>query len=139
MAGFFFFPLLQTLFKYLCCTRVWYADHFSELSGNLCPFQGEQGRGCTSGLRGKTCVLKALSALSEVPHFHSILILNLCLSPVWRNRIFIFFSVLMALCSQVYQRLKTSIFVTCYQKFLLYNVWILNHLKIGFDSLEWIF
>lgn len=91
MAGFFFLQL-QTLFKYLCCTRVWNADHFSELSGNLCPFQGEQGRDCTSGLRGKMGVLKALSAVSEVPHFHSILILNLCLRPVWTNRIFFFLS-----------------------------------------------
>lgn len=84
----FFSPLLQTLFKYLCCTRVWYADHFSELSGNLCPFQGERERLHIWAEREDLCVLKALSAVSEVPHFNSILILNLCLSPVWRNSIF---------------------------------------------------
>jgi len=48
MVGFFFFFLLQTLFKYLCCTRVWYADHFSKLSGNLCSFPGQTSRGMLS-------------------------------------------------------------------------------------------
>lgn len=36
-------------------------------------------------------MLKALSAVSEVPHFHSGLIFNFCLSPVWRNNFFLFF------------------------------------------------
>lgn len=45
----------------------------------------------------------------------------------------------MASSSQVYQRLKMSIFVTSYQKFLPHNVWILNHLKTGLNSLGMIF
>lgn len=50
-----------------------------------------------------------------------------------------YFFQLMALSSQVCQRLKISIFVTGSQKFLPYNVWILNHLKMELDALEWIF
>lgn len=50
-----------------------------------------------------------------------------------------YFFQLMALSSQVCQRLKISIFVTGSQEFLPYNVWILNHLKMELDALEWIF
>lgn len=50
-----------------------------------------------------------------------------------------YFFQLMALSSQVCQRLKISIFVTGSQEFLPYNVWILNRLKMELDALEWIF